>query len=156
MYIDVKAATTKELIEFYNDNSDKTVKKFANRTTAENRILALMEEMDDEHEVDIFDAGKKKKAVKSAVADVEKAVSSLSDAIAESWKDPETREKRSQRSAVKVSGTQYGSVRKAFTELGLPAGECIGFRIRLKAAGSLKSKKAYGKTWTIIPLNYED
>ena len=163
---EVAAAETKELVAFYNENAATPVKKFANRAKAESRVIALIDEMEadlEATEVDTFDASTKtarhtgkqaNKATKAAINSTGKRT--LSEAIAESWKVDETREKRSQRSAVKVSGKEYPSVRKAFIALDLPAGECITFRIKLKAAGTLKGKEAYGKTWTIIPLNYED
>ena len=37
--LDVKKATTKELVEFYNDHTDKPVVKFRDRATAEKRCL---------------------------------------------------------------------------------------------------------------------
>ena len=149
--INVQEATTKELVEFYNDNADKPVKKFTNRAKAEARVEALIEELEDgTQEPDIFDASKTK--VKKAVEKVEKATRSLSEAIVESWKVEETRVKRSERSAVRVGRLEYPSVRKAFVELDLPLKEHISFRMKLKAEGKLK---AYNTTWTIIPLNYD-
>ena len=41
--IDVKAATTAELVAFYNAHSEKPVKKFADRKTAERRVQQLLD-----------------------------------------------------------------------------------------------------------------
>lgn len=41
--INVTAATTAELVAFYNANSEKPVKKFQDRATAERRVAALIE-----------------------------------------------------------------------------------------------------------------
>ena len=41
--IDVKTASTKELVEFYNANAVSPVKKFRDRATAEARVTALLE-----------------------------------------------------------------------------------------------------------------
>lgn len=43
--INIATATTKELVEFYNAHSDKAVTKFADRKTAEKRVLLLIEAM---------------------------------------------------------------------------------------------------------------
>lgn len=41
--INVATAKTSELVAFYNANTDKPVKKFADRATAEKRVAALLE-----------------------------------------------------------------------------------------------------------------
>jgi hypothetical protein len=41
--IDIKTATTAELVAFYNDHAEKPVAKFADRKTAERRVAALIE-----------------------------------------------------------------------------------------------------------------
>lgn len=40
--INIKKATTRELVEFYNDNAGKPVVKFRDRATAERRCLELV------------------------------------------------------------------------------------------------------------------
>lgn len=57
------------------------------------------------------------------------------ESIAESWKDPNVAAKRAQRTAVRVDGVEYRSVRAAFIALGLPLSKHIRFRMALKAAG---------------------
>ena len=44
--INVKTAATSELVAFYNAHSDKPVKKFADRATAEKRVAALLETLE--------------------------------------------------------------------------------------------------------------
>lgn len=75
-----------------------------------------------------------------------------SESIKASWKDPEIKAKRSQRSAVQVDGDQYPSVAKAFKALGLPMNEHVKFRMKLKQKIKLR---AYDHVWKVIPLNYE-
>jgi hypothetical protein len=58
-------------------------------------------------------------------------------AISKSWKDKDVAAARVTRNQVRVGRKVYSSTRAAFTELGLPAGRCIAFRGRLKAAGKL-------------------
>ena len=57
-----------------------------------------------------------------------------SEAIAKSWKNPKTREKRSNRYPVRVNGKEYKSVPAAFEALGLPKSKRIRFRGELVAA----------------------
>lgn len=58
-----------------------------------------------------------------------------SAAISKSWASKATRAARSERTAVKVGGTQYRSVAEAFRQLGLPMEKHVKFRGELKAAG---------------------
>lgn len=59
-----------------------------------------------------------------------------SAAIAASWKNNETKEKRAARHHVHVSGKEYRSVKAAFEELGLPLSQHIKFRMLLKEKGT--------------------
>lgn len=61
-------------------------------------------------------------------------------AIVQTWKNPDTKEKRSERHKVFVNGNEYRSVREAFTKLGLPMNKHIKFRMELKAKGKLDFK----------------
>lgn len=49
--ISVTEATTKQLIAFYNEHSEKPVKKFQDRATAERRVQAMIDEMTKEPEM---------------------------------------------------------------------------------------------------------
>jgi len=75
----------------------------------------------------------------------------MSEGQVQSWKVPEVRAKRAERSAVDVDGETYTSVYKAFLALGLPVNKHIAFRGELKEAGKLTR---FGHEWEIIPLNY--
>jgi len=125
--LNVENATTKELVAYYNEHAEKPVKKFADRKTAERRVNELIASMD------------------KPIAQVR------SEAIAKSWEKPEVKAKRRQRSAVKVDGVEYRSVRAAFGALKLPLNEHIAFRMQLKSDGKTK---CYDRQWEIIPQNY--
>lgn len=80
-----------------------------------------------------------------------------SAAIAASWQDKKVRAARISRTAVKVGGTEYRSVGEAFRELGLPLGQCIRFRMELKASesGRLTFTDEKGKKFNFIALASE-
>jgi uncharacterized protein with von Willebrand factor type A (vWA) domain len=128
--IDIKTATTAQLIAFYNAAAESPVKKFQDRATAERRVAALIEQLG---------------------WNVPKTSSRRSDGVAASWNDAQIAAKRSQRANVEVNGVLYRSVRHAFVELGFPLKEHIEFRMLLKQHGQLDN---YGMTWKIVPLNY--
>lgn len=141
--IDIKNATTKELVEFYNAQVIKhdmcnPVKKFSDRKTAERRVGELIAEL----EADGLTAATPQEA---------EIAQKRSTAIAKSWEDKAVHAKRRQRSAVEVDGVQYRSVKQAFEALKLPLKEHIQFRMQLKAEGKTR---CYDRQWKIIPLNY--
>jgi hypothetical protein len=113
--INTSAATTAELLAFFNAHSGKPVKKFADRKTAERRVNELLATM------------------KAASSDSPTRAAS----IAQSWRDPATRASRAEKNKVTADGVEYGSVRKAFAALGLPDSKHIKFRGALKLAGKL-------------------
>lgn len=83
-----------------------------------------------------------------------KTSATRSEGIARSWADPKVAAKRSERHGVevKVKGEDkmyFGSVRKAYLELGLPLSGHIKFRIHLKEKKTLKEN---GRTWKVVPL----
>lgn len=139
--IDLKTATQSEvlqwlqsdeangpaMIELYNKYSDKPVKRFSSLSNACQRIRTL--------------ADKVREAKPKA------APTDHSAAIAETWRDPKVKAKRSERHAVRVNGQEYRSVRAAFVALDLPLEKHIKFRMRLKHEGSLTE---FGHTWFII------
>jgi len=110
----ISTVATSELVAFYNARAEKPVKRFSTRATAESRVTEILEA--DE-------------AAKNA------PTRSLSQAIADSWKNPEIAAKRSTRNSVKADGIEYRSVREAFRTLRLPIAKHIPFRMELKAAG---------------------
>lgn len=117
----ISAATTSELVSFYNANCEKVgkaaVKRFADRKTAEKRIAALMAELPVE----------------------EKAARTAAEGIRESWKNPEVAAKRLTRNGCTVNGTEFSSVWAAFQALNLGnSNAAIKFRMALKKAGKLE------------------
>lgn len=109
----ISTVATSALVAFYNERTEKQVKKFVNRATAEARVIAILE------------------ADREAAA---KPARTLSEAITESWKNPEIAAKRAIRNGVKADGIEYRSVREAFRALRLPVSKHIPFRMELKAA----------------------
>lgn len=169
--MNVSTATTKELVAFYNANAETPVKRFSDRATAERRVSRLLEEMaqasgeeckhtycsinsalevvcdvcGEVQEPAEAEQMEKKEADAEAPAATEAPTDKVrSEAISESWKDPEVKAKRSARHFVRVDGVEYRSVRAAFVALSLPLNQHIKFRMALKAAGKLES---YGKSW---------
>lgn len=162
----VQNAKTKNLVEFFNINTDRNIKKFATRAVAERRVVDLLDEMwgegiaaqrfellspedDDEAALETEEAAPKKEVGK---LEFPESSSRRSQGIARSWTIPEVAAKRAQRSAVKVDGVWYKSVAEAFRALELPMKMHIAFRMDLKAADELE---AFGHNWEIVPLNYE-
>lgn len=70
-------------------------------------------------------------------------VVSRKDAVAKTWTDPDVAAARSARNGVMVDGVQYRSVADAFTQLALPMGKHVPFRMALKA--SEDGKLMYGQ-----------
>lgn len=145
----VALATTAELVEWYNAHSSAPVKKFADRKTAERRVLALLA---DGVKVDHSAANKriaaatpelKKATVKKVVAD---EAADRSAAVAGTWLDPAVAASRAIRDHVMVDGVWFVSVRQAFIDLNLPLNEHIKFRAKLKHSRNLES---YGYKWSI-------
>lgn len=119
----VTKASMAELVKFYNDKAVVPVKKFADRKSAERRVLTLIAELGEM---------KKARAVKAAG---EAVAVDRSSAIAASWTKPGVREARAARHSVKVDGQDYRSVLAAFQALGLNVNKHIKFRAELKASG---------------------
>lgn len=150
---DVKEMSLKEMAAYYNEHAEKPVKRFSDRKNAEKRIKELMEDKMEDFDVIIEDGEMEVEVDDSEEEAVEEKAARRNNSagIKESWKVPEIREKRTQRSAVEVNGAQYKSVAEAFRELGLPMEKHIKFRGALKAAEEMDG---FGMSWKIIPLNY--
>lgn len=70
------------------------------------------------------------------VFDAQSKKEQRAEAIANSWKDPEVKAARSERTGVNVEGYgSYRSVPAAFKELGLPMSRMITFRLEVKKNG---------------------
>lgn len=149
---DVATASMADLLAFFNSKTDKPVKRFADRKTAERRVLALMgdqpatvvaapqpvaepEPAADQPTKDTEDMAKKK-AAKAKTPKAKKPAADRSKAVAASWADKKVAAARATHNAVKVGGEEYKSTRAAFKALGLPPGRCISFRGKLKASGA--------------------
>lgn len=137
---DVKTATTKALIEFYNSKTGKSIKKFSSRAAGEKQCAALLDKDDGTKRPANPLSAQVESLVKhntSARTESAKPASkvSRSKAIAASWSDPATCAARSEKHHVMVGAVEYRSVKDAFEKLGLPLGKHIKFRAELKAKG---------------------
>ncbi len=171
--MDVKKATMKELVDAYNVKASKPVKRFADRATAEKRVLAVLngepqpvveekaaapiitttsEENDMAKATKKTSKSKTTKATKPANATKTKAekkvAASRSEATANSWANKRVAKDRSVKNKVTVDGKEYNSVLDAFKKLKLPVGKHIRFRGELKAAGN---KVFEGHKFRIVP-----
>jgi len=128
--LNVTTATTAELVAFYNEHAETTVKKFADRKTAEKRVAALIATLEP--------VKVERKAAKPKAPKVYKTHEERSAAIAKSWLVPPVAAARVTRHAVEVvtpEGLKMGfrSTKQAFETLELPLGQHIRFRGQLKA-----------------------
>lgn len=140
---DVKKASTKELLEFYNANSGRDpVARFADRATAEKRVLFLLERpsadaasepvAETTKAVKVAETTKATKAAKAPKApkapkpaiDPTALHAKRAASISKSWADDKTREARSARNGCKVAGEVYPSVPMAFRALKLDMKKC--------------------------------
>lgn len=134
--IDIKTATTNELVAFYNAATGKNIKKFSSRAAGEKQVAAIIEKMP-------------KPAAKAKVVAEKKEAGDRSKAIAKSWEDPSVRAKRSERTSVKLGGHFYRSVKEAFESNNLPLSKHIRFRMELKQHTQLTFKHE-GKSYTFM------
>jgi len=150
---DLNKATMAELLAYYNHHADAPIKRFSDRKAAMRRVAKLIEETLGKKLLD----GKPQQAAKNVAAALAKRPmtppaqraehKTRSAAIGDTWKDPVVRELRSARHKVEVDGEVYGSVRKAFVELGLPLEKHIKFRGELREAGEAS---AFGHSWKML------
>lgn len=150
--IDIKSASTKELVAYYNAHAETPVKRFSDRKTAEKRVAALRPNDCPSCGVDMFengwDLGRDGAIICMACNGGEKAKNPKhSRAIADSWANPETARKRAERNGVIAGGVEYKSVPAAFRANNLPMKKVIPFRMALKEAGTLTE---FGMDWKII------
>jgi hypothetical protein len=139
--------TTAQILEAYNAKAPTTVKRFADRATAEKRYLALL--ADAAPSKAAAKPAKTKKAAASKESKPKLSDKERSDAIAESWNDPKIAAKRAERTRVKVEGVEYQSVADAFRKLKLPMSGHIKFRMALKATESGRLSHE-GKMFTVV------
>jgi hypothetical protein len=161
--------TTAELVQWYNENSGGApVKRFADRATAEKRVLLLMERLPGgKNEAPVAEpeapaappseeapaagnkATKPRKAKKTAAAKkAAKTPEQRSAAVKASWGDKKTRAARSARYNVKVDGVLYDSTLKAFTALKLNTAPHQRIRRELVANGKVEHE---GRKFVLVP-----
>lgn len=137
--MNVKTATTAELIAKYNALTGKNIKKFSSREAGEKQVLKAMDAVaaasTGVRVVRVADTTTKPVSLPKG-----KSPSDRGAAIAASWKDPKIAAKRAERTHVKASGQIYRSVREAFEALELPLSKHIKFRMELKAVHELTFK----------------
>lgn len=129
--MDVKTATTAALIEFYNKHSEKPIKKFADRATAEKRVQAIVDALAAKAPAAAPKGeGEKKEGVKKPRAE-RKAKEPKEEAVRKSTVlvTPITKGNK------KGEQASYRSVYDAFEKLGLPINQHKKFRKELKANG---------------------
>jgi len=161
--MNVKTATTAELIAKYNELTGKNIKKFSSREAGEKQVLKAMDAAAAANTgvrvIRISDIPaaqlKQQKTVKQPKTKQPKVAKEPSDrgaAIAASWKDPKVAAKRAERTHVKASDQIYRSVREAFEQLGLPLSKHIKFRMSLKEAHQMTFKHE-GRSVTFCVVN---
>lgn len=161
---DLSEMTMDELLDIYNANSDKKVKKFSDKPTALRRTAALLDSLASPIEMEPPVVEEEDPMVDDAIAEsilVEYEDESgevcrsssilISEAVKKSWENPKVAEKRSQRSMVRVDGVEFSSIAAAFTKFNIPHTKLGKFRKELK---ELERMDAFGKSWVIVPLNY--
>lgn len=151
--INVKTATTAELVAFYNQHADKQVKKFQDRATAEARVTQLIATLTPVAQSN-REAGEQDGSDVSGFADHglincpgfgaktrNGRAAKNNDGVRKSWELDHVRAARSARHGVKVEWTgddgvlncaYYKSTFQAFVALGLPLTKCGAFRAKLK------------------------
>jgi len=167
---EIKKAKMKELVAIYNEHTTKPIKKFADMATATRRVMKLLHGKQVEgkcpacskkipkgtklnHQRHVCSCGVEFYADTGRVYTVDKL--GRSKAIEKSWKNDETKSKRSVRHFVRVkpskgSTQEFRSVKQAFEHFDLPLNEHIKFRMELKAAGTLTR---YDMKWEAIQSN---
>jgi septum formation inhibitor MinC len=147
--IDVVNATSAQLLDFYNANAPKPVKRFADRATAEKRCQAIIDAatkpVPDKPKAVEQDKPKAKAPVKEtktkakaptktkAKAQADKPATTRAQGVGESWKDPKVAAARSVKNKVRVGGQVYNSTWAAFQALKLDPSKHLKFRAHLKA-----------------------
>jgi len=147
MTINITKSTTKELLDFYNSHVDQfgwdSVKRFSDRVSAERRVKALLDNLGATTDEPKKKVRRNAKTVESkptretiAATKTKAPNKTLSEAIAESWKDPVVAAARKAHHNVLVDGVTYRSVLDAFNQLSLPISKHVRFRKMLKSEGA--------------------
>lgn len=146
----LEAATTAQLVAFYNESADTPVKRFSDKPTAIKRCAPYLKEEKKtvkntykratKEDLDHLFGKKEAKAAEPVVKRTrEESITAHREGVARTWKNPEVAASRLIRNGVtvKINGreVEFQSTRVAFAALGLPDSKHIRFRQVLKAAG---------------------
>jgi len=149
--IDITSATTKELVDFYNAQTGKNIKKFRDRATAEQQCAALLKLLGGHVQLPKSKHPKGKLSKPWPFPKEGKEDDQVPDhgkegkeddhglraaATAQSWADESIRAARTARHHVVADGVEYRSVKAAFEALRLPMSKHVKFRAALKNAAS--------------------
>jgi hypothetical protein len=145
---DLETASMEEMLDFYNANTKKKLKQFADRPTAIQRVTKIIERLEE-----------KPAPVEPTDEEIEakKEASRLRrhEGTKRSWANETTAAKRKARHGVEVDGVYYKSVGEAYRQLGLPMNKRISHRIDLKQKGEdyEYTNPATGQQyhWLIVP-----
>ncbi len=166
--------TTKELLDYYNNHSgEEAVKRFSDRASAERRVMTLLDKKSPAPTpaptVQAGAEGKPVKAKKAKSVKVpkepktpktpkepktpkvpkeRKTPEQRSAAVKDSWADESVRKARSARYNVRVDGTLYESVMKAFQALKLDTKPHQRVRRELVANGKVEHE---GRKFVLSP-----
>jgi hypothetical protein len=140
---DLETASTEDMLDFYNANSKRKLKAFADRPTAIHKMTALI------NKLEAAAAEKPEPTAEELAAKAEQIKAKRAAGTSLSWAHPETRAKRIARHGVEVDGVYYKSVADAYRALGLPMNKHIAHRAELKANGR---DEEYGMVWVAVPL----
>lgn len=133
-FVEVKLASTAQLVAEYNRLTGKSIKKFSSRAAGEKQVQALIDKLTASDQLAVVPKKKPKTQANTKVP------ADRSAAISKSWSKRETHDARSSRTQVSVAfngeKTIHRSTAAAFKALKLPMGSHIKFRMALKAEGS--------------------
>lgn len=152
---DIATTSTEDLVDWFNANSKRKVKGFADRPTAEKRVSDLIDRLAAKAEAEVEKA--KTFTPEELEARQEEIRQKRREGTSRSWTDPDVRAARTQRHGVEVDGVYYSSVAEAFRVLGLDMKKCIEFRGELKKAGEDTAAYKNPETgeflhWVIVPF----
>jgi hypothetical protein len=142
----MKNMTTKEMVAEYNLLTGKSIKKFSTRGAGEKQ-LAAARKANAPAAREANAPAARPTVVAPTKSSAKLPSSTRSASTAESWLDKSVVAARKERTAVRAKGIapngkaadeEFGSVRKAFSALGLPDCKHGTFRLILKANGKAK------------------
>lgn len=156
---EVRNMSIAQRLSEYNAATNKATKKFASSAASfsqtvkaliwlRDELLAQEQHVEPEH----VPEHEPEPMVEPSTA-TQATNNAASAAIARSWQDSDTRNRRSTKNKVRVDGVTYKSVRAAYVALGLPIKEHIKFRALLKQHGEATN---HGMHWTVVQKEEEE